>query len=681
MRLCGGIAIAVAVAGCLATAPALASRDEYVVTIQGVRGGAMSVEQERDAVRVDFSWRDNGRGPDMKEEFVLGPGDRALTYRVLGKSMYGGEIREDFAFAEGRLRWNSVADRGDEVAPEASVFVPLQSTPAYWGQLVRSVLANADRSAPVGASGRLRVERLVQTEVEGPQGRLPVALYVLTGAEAWPWYVWLREDAGRGLFGVLWPGWHLTPAGHEGSGERLLALQVEAQNARLAEIERRAAQPLPGLTLIRNVRWFDAPAAAMRGPSDVYLFDGRIGSITAPGALQAGPQQVIDGSGSTLLPGLVDAHGHMWPEATLMHLAGGVTTVRDMANQNADLLLLKGRIDRGEIAGPGIVPAGFIEGKSPFSSRNGFVVDSVDAGLRAVDWYAARGYRQIKLYNSIKPDWVAPLAARAHRHGMTVAGHVPAFMRAEQAVRAGYDELTHINQVMLNFFVKPDQDTRTLLRFTLVGDEARKVRPESAAARRFLALLRKHGTAVDPTLSAFEAQFTQRDGDPDPTLADVADHLPVVWRRNLLSSPSSPTGPQLARWRESFGRMTDFVGAMHRAGVPLVAGTDNTPGLSLHRELALYVKAGIPPAQVLRIATWNGARLAGVGERTGSIARGKDADLVLVAGDPSQEIADVRRTRLVIRGGRAYAPETLYEALGMRAFAPAATVERLSVKP
>jgi Amidohydrolase family len=258
-----------------------------------------------------------------------------------------------------------------------------------------------------------------------------------------------------------------------------------------------------------------------------------------------------------------------------------------------------------------------------------------------------------------------------------VAGHVPAFMRAEQAVSDGYDELTHINQVMLNFFVRPDQDTRTLLRFQLVAEQARGVRSDGPAERRFIALLRDKGIVVDPTLAAFEAQFTQRDGEPNPSLVSVAEHLPVLVRRGLMQSESSPTAEQAAAWRESYASMARFVAALHRAGVTLVAGTDtDLPGLTMFRELELYVQAGIPAAEVLRIATWNAARVAGVADRAGSIARGKASDLVLVDGDPVRDIADLRRTKLVIKGASAYAPGALYEASGVRAFALPAVIER-----
>jgi hypothetical protein len=257
------------------------------------------------------------------------------------------------------------------------------------------------------------------------------------------------------------------------------------------------------------------------------------------------------------------------------------------------------------------------------------------------------------------------------------AGTWPAFMRAEQAVRDGYDELTHINQLMLNFFVKPEHDTRTLLRFSLVAEQARKVRVQGPEVQRFIAMLRQRGTVVDPTLATFEAQFTQRDGEPNPSLVAVADHLPVLWRRGLLQSESSPDAQQAQQWRESYARMLALTAALHRAGVPLVAGTDSTPGLAFWRELELYVQAGIPAPQVLRIATSNAARVAGIAERAGSIAPGLSADLVLVQGDPTRDITALRRTLLVFKGGQAYRPEALWQSLGMRPFVPAATIEKV----
>ena len=398
---------------------------------------------------------------------------------------------------------------------------------------------------------------------------------------------------------------------------------------------------------------------------------GRIGienDLTAPGALALQPEQSVDGSGRTLIPGLWDMHAHMWAGAGLMHLAAGVVNVRDPGSQNEEMPRLMSRQQRGEIAGPRIHPSGFIEGRSPFSARFGFVVDSVDKGLAAVDWYAAHGYHAIKLYNSIKPEWVKPLAARAKLLGLHVHGHVPAFMRAEEAVRAGYDEITHINQVMLNFVVRPGDDTRTLTRFTRIGDDAHALDLTGPKARAFLRLLRERQTAVDPTLMTFESMYTQAQRQPNPSFAAIADHLPVLWQRSLGAAEMDLEGARLATYRQSYQRLLDLTLAMHRAGVTLVAGTDGPEGIGLHRELALYVKAGIPAPEALRIGTWNGARLAGAGHLRGRIARGQAADLVLIDGDPSVDIADLRKASLVIQGAVAYEPARLYEAVGFKPF-------------
>jgi hypothetical protein len=248
-------------------------------------------------------------------------------------------------------------------------------------------------------------------------------------------------------------------------------------------------------------------------------------------------------------------------------------------------------------------------------------------------------------------------------------------MKAEQAVRAGYDELTHINQVMLNFIGQPGDDTRTLLRFTRVGDDASRVDVAGPEVRAFIALLRERSIVVDPTAGAFEGMLTQQQGQPDPGLQPVAEYLPVLWRRRLRVAEMDLEGQRLATYRASYNRLLDLIRVMHQAGVPLVAGTDSIAGLGLHRELELYVQAGIPAPEVLRIATWNGARVAGASATAGSIERGKVADLILVDGDPSRRISDIRRTVLVLKGGVAYSPAELYETMGFKPLVAAATIE------
>jgi hypothetical protein len=355
----------------------------------------------------------------------------------------------------------------------------------------------------------------------------------------------------------------------------------------------------------------------------------------------------------------------------VLQIAGGVTTARDMGNDNSVLAQLRRRIDAGTRVGARIVPAGFIEGKSEFSARLGFVVDNLDAAKQAVDWYAQRGYPQIKIYNSFRPEWVQATTDYAHARGLRVSGHIPAFMRAEEAVRQGYDEIQHINQVMLNFLVQPGDDTRTLMRFTRVAEGAADLDLDSPAVQDFIALLKQKGTVIDSTLAIFESSFTQLQGEMDPGFAAIGDHLPAPMQRSLHTNSSDVTPANVQRHRASWAKMVEMVGRLHRAGVPLVAGTDSTAGFVLHRELELYVQAGIPPAEALRIATWNGARYTRTLERLGSITPGKLADLILVDGDPTQDISAIRQVALVLKEGQLYYPAELYQALGIRPFAPA----------
>ena len=659
----------------LAFAAAVGAAD-YVVLIQGQAAGHMKVTAGADGrTETDLSYRNNGRGPDQRESFQVDARGVPVAYEVTGRSTFGAALGESYTREGGRARWTSRADQGDLAVPEDFVFIPLDASAGYYDAVLRMLLSRPDGAAPTVGGLRLQAERTLRLTLATPTGPLPVALVVVTGADAQPWYYWVRDDGSNALFALTWPGWAMVEKGFEAHVEDLTERQRLAVDARLVALRQRLAQPLEGLTLIRAVRWFDAPAARMRGPSDVWLFDGRIGAVVAPGTLKPRPDRVVDGTGRTLLPGLWDMHAHMWSGGGLMHLAGGVTSVRDPANQNADILRLQSRTARGEVAGPAIHIAGFIEGKSAFSSRNGFVVDNLQAGLDAVDWYAARGMRSIKLYNSIQPEWVRPLAVRAKAQGLRVTGHIPAFMRAEAAVRDGYDEITHINQVMLNFVMRPGDDTRTLVRFERVGSDTHALDLKSSAARAFIALLRQRRTTVDPTLGAFEAMFTQAQGQPNPGMADIAAHLPVLWQRGLRSAEMDLEGARLKTFRASYQRMLDFTAALHRAGVPLLAGTDGLAGLGLHRELALYVQAGIPAAQALRIATWNGALVAGESATRGRIERGLAADLVLVDGDPSVNITDLRRASLVIQGRVAYTPAQLYETLGFKPFVPGARFE------
>jgi hypothetical protein len=250
---------------------------------------------------------------------------------------------------------------------------------------------------------------------------------------------------------------------------------------------------------------------------------------------------------------------------------------------------------------------------------------------------------------------------------MKLSGHIPAFMSAEQAIRAGYDEIQHINMVFLNFLAGDREDTRKQLRFTLYGDEAGELDLDSEEVEDFIALLVENDVVVDPTAAIFETQLLHLPGEPDPTYAAVIDHLPAAIARSLYK-PEMDMGDNVDAWAASAVAQAAMLKKLHDAGVQLVPGSDYFPAFTVHRELEVYVEAGIPVADVLRIATLDSARVVGVDASTGSIAVGKDADVVLVEGNPFEDISAVRRATLVMKGNRAYQPDKLYKAVGVQPF-------------
>jgi hypothetical protein len=362
-------------------------------------------------------------------------------------------------------------------------------------------------------------------------------------------------------------------------------------------------------------------------------------------------------------------HSHLSGWSALLYLAAGVTTVRDLGNDNERLLELVGHIDAGRLAGPRTVRAGLIEGRSPHSARIGVIVESQEQALAQVRWYADHGYRHIKIYNSMNPDWVAAMAAEAHRLGLRVSGHVPAFMSPDRAIEDGYDEINHVNQLVLGWILGPEEDTRTPLRLTAIGERTHALDLDSGPVRHSLELMRRRGIALDPTAVILERLMLSRAGKVAAGDAPYLDHVPVGYQRYRKRSFVTFKSPEHdAAYVKSFAKLLDLVGLMHREGIRLLPGTDDGTGFTVHRELELYVQAGIPPAEALRLGTLNCDQYLGLDQQQGRITPGRLADFVLLEGDPVADISAVRRARMVVKDGAIYFPSEIYQAVGIRPF-------------
>jgi len=238
-------------------------------------------------------------------------------------------------------------------------------------------------------------------------------------------------------------------------------------------------------------------------------------------------------------------------------------------------------------------------------------------------------------------------------------------MTAAQCVELGYDEIQHVNFLMLNFM--PDvKDTNTSTRLTVVGKRGADLDLNSPQVQSFIKLLQDHHTVLDPTLSIFEDMLTTPPGKLPRGDEAIAERLPPQVRRALLSSGLTPPAGTEERYPQSFTRMMELIGMMYRAGIPMEAGTDSMAGFALLRELELHVQAGIPAGRVLQDATLNAARIMRMDHDLGSIAPGKLADLTLVKGDPTKNISEIRKTAVVVKDGIVYKPRELYDAIGWR---------------
>jgi hypothetical protein len=643
----------------------------YVVQMEDgtVAGRQLVTRRDDGATRVDFTYKDNGRGPEIREEYRLAPDGTYATYHARGKTTFGAGVDETFTRKGEEARWRSTSDSGEATVEGPALYSPLAGTPDSISVVLAALAQRPDGRLPLIPSGTLTARKVAEAQIVRGTDRRDVQLMMLTGVGLTPQFVWATTDTAPRLFALIYPGYaRVIEEGWQDNAAALAKRQLEAEAAALVALEQRVAHPLAGLTLIRNARIFDSERATLGEPSDVYALRGRITRVVPASAADEAADHVVDAGGRVLLPGLFDMHTHVSRWDGGLHLATGVTTVRDLGNDNATVQQMIDQEAAGTLLMPRIVPAGYIEGESPFSSRGGFVIKDLPGAKSALEWYAQRGYPQVKIYNSFPKEILRDTVAYAHAQGLRVSGHVPAFLRAQDVVDMGFDEIQHVNQVLLNFFVTPKTDTRTLERFYLVAEKTASLDLDSPPVQDFIRLLQSKQVVVDPTLVAFDF-LRQRPGQLAPAYAAIADHMPPDVRRSFsVAEMDIPDDATAARYEKSYAKAVEFVGRLYRAGVPIVAGTDELPGFALQRELELYVQAGLTPAQALQVATWIGAKYSRVPGDRGSVAAGKAADLVLVDGDPTRDIGAIRRVALVVKGDRAYYPSEIFAELGVKPF-------------
>lgn len=635
-----------------------ANAREDQVQIHGNAAGTQTITAENGVMVADYRYNDRGRGDVIQARWRLDANGLPLSYEARGNDYWKVEFSERFERdGQGLARWKNRIEEGETRA--AGFYLPANPPPEFMGVLARALLKAPGRRLRLLPAGEAWLEGGADVDAAGRK----LTLYRISGIEFTPVPVWL-DDKGE-TAGVI-DDWFevleapLLPA--------LAALQHAQQaadqvwHARLAQHQTHRPE---GALLIRNARLFDPVSLSARAGTSVLVRGERIVRVGPDADVEApADAELLDAGGRFLMPGLWDVHQHFSGVDGVFDLIAGVTSGRDMANDNGPMLARMQRFDAGTELGPRVTLAGIIEGIGPLAGPTDVRVDTADKARAAVDWYADHGYAQVKIYSSFSPALVATVADRAHERGLRVSGHVPAFTYARAFVEAGADEIQHLNFILLNFF--PDvKDTRSRDRYTVLADRLSQFDINDGRFAEFVGFLRGHQTVLDPTLVVMEGLFSGEPARAAPALRTVVQRFPtVVKRRQLSGAVAVPPGKE-AVYAQALPGLQRMLKTLHEGGVTLMPGSDSFAGYSLQRELELYAQAGIPNAEVLRIATLVPARVLGVEKDRGTITPGKLADMILVDGDPLKDIGDIRRVHRTIKGGRVYDPAALEQALGM----------------
>lgn len=614
----------------------------------------------------DFEYNDRGRGPKLHEAFAVDAAGLPVKIEITGNDYLKVPVRETFSRTAQGAAWKNQGENGSAATASRAFYASFNNLPTDAALLVRALRQAPGNTLALLPAGEARLETLGERDVTVGKTTRNVTHVALHGLGFSPAYLWIDPDGG--LFADTGGGWlAVVREGFESVLPELLAADQKAEADHFKALATRLAHHAAGGLVLHGARLFDPASGKVTPGTTIVIAGNRIQAVGADGAVpEPAAAERIDVHGRTVLPGLWDMHSHLSAIDGPLNIAAGVTSVRDMANDIDLLRELKTSWDAGTAVGPHVHRAGFIDGPGPYAGPSKVLVDNEKDALAWVDRYADLGYEQIKLYSSLKPELVPAIVTEAHRRGLRVSGHIPAFMTAEQCVRLGFDEIQHANFLFLNFFAKEVPDTRTPARFHAIGERAAGLDLRSQPVQDFIHLLRDRHVVSDPTLVAFEGMFQGKPGEVDPSFVAVAERLPPQVRRGFLGGGLQAPAGMEERYRQGFTAMLHMVGELYRNGVQIVAGTDSLAGFAYHRELELYVEAGIPATDILRIATLDAARVMKSDADEGSVAPGKIADLIVVDGDPTVKISDIRHLQLVIKDGVVYHPDEIDRAIGVK---------------
>jgi imidazolonepropionase-like amidohydrolase len=616
-------------------------------------------------VKMDFKFTDRSTPVPLTASFRSASDFTPAAFEIKGKNSRSTNIDEAVDVQAQKIRLRD-RDQWTETARPAQFFTIAGYAPTTMQMLLVRYWALHGTPALLATlpTGQVKVQPRGSDTVSIDGQAQKFDRFTIEGL------IWGREtlwfDANRNLVAAVttdaeFDHFEAIRDGYEGGLGTFVGLAGSDGMAALADISKgisgsRAEKiALVGGTLIDGTGRDPVP------DSVVVIEKGRIVDVGPKSRVKipSGAQNV-DARGKTILPGLWDMHAHFEQvEWGPIYLAAGATTVRDCGNEFEFITAVRDAVAHGRGLGPRLLLAGIVDGTGP----SAIGVERVDTPEQAKMWtdrYHDAGFQQMKIYSSVKLEELKDVADEAHRLGMTVTGHVPIGLNAYQTIAAGQDQINHIPYIV-DIMVPPLPDDASRLDHAKAGAN---LDLSSPAAQKAIAFLIEHRTVVDPTLALFEF-FTASTAKPavsiEPGVAKVAPELEAIL------ADVGPPSPHADVNEKVFAKEVAVVGALHKAGVPIVAGTDQTvPGHSLHREIELYVQAGFTPMEAIQAATIVPARVMGLDKEVGTVEAGKRADVIILDGNPLESIHNIRKVEFVIANGTMYNCAELWRSVGFQ---------------
>ena len=549
-------------------------------------------------------------------------------------------------------------DRAVVTTATPSTFFPLHSDipAAMEMMLYHYYLERGLEALPTLPRGELSITHRATDMVRIGGEDVALDRYVVTGINWGYRTIWL--DASSNLVALVQANTQIRELIRKGYEEALpffIAGNVEEQMSTLSGYTAELKGEQPDVTALVGGDLVDGRSSVTKSDMTLIIADGRVRSIGNRSDIEI-PEgaRIIDVTGKTLMPGLWDMHAHsnqvQWAPA---YLAGGITTIRDVGNELEFATAFRDAIDLHGALGPDILLAGMVDGAG--ITGNGVIrATTPEEARQVVAMYHEHGYKQIKIYTAVEPDVVRALAHEAHARGMTVTGHVPrAVENATTAAESGMDQFNHRGLFLSVLF--PNEKRSELGRSYLTD-------VSSAQIDTAIDFLLEHETVLDPTIS-LDLIRNLPWGTPvetvEPEVTKIAYEL-FEGKRFLRG-----VSPDRAREVEAdVKRAMEIIGDFYRAGVPIVAGTDNVvPVYSLYLEIESYHRlGGLTPFEAIRTATIIPAEAMGLDAETGTLEIGKQADIAILDENPLLDIGNIRTVTAVMTNGHYYESAPLWYA-------------------